>query len=371
LEPDDSLVLSVWDHVVGKPHELLGTATLHAGHIRRTAFHAELPLTCVGTLEPVAHLKVRVSRATWSGRDTPFFSSGWTCRNTGVGGMRNDWDGDVGFSFIPQTPVIVLALGRQVQHGAKLREAVLVTLWSVDVQAALASASVGPQSVVEVGYAFSSLVSDILLEAGKEYRISQQCTRGMADPWFDGAAPDVELTQCLTTRYVLFCGSVYTEGFGFPDIYDADLAISSHSRRAGMLNFKMKGEDPAAEALQLQCSGADPNAIVLDSIAGGSAATDQIGLHVLPTRCGTTCASQSLQDLDMGSTNCQHVLCWHIQGSVLLAQIHQPCIFLGSVRFPIAPIDKINCDSAPCVSGPEDARLSDCIFQDTMYFTSS
>merc|ERR1712190_81747 len=93
----------------------------------------------------------------------------------------------------------------------------------------------------------SALNHHIVLEAGKEYRLSQVCTSGMADLWFDGSVPADELLGCSASLYVKFIGSVFRNGQGYPDRCDDDASIPTNSRRAGMLNFKMvnfnSGED--------------------------------------------------------------------------------------------------------------------------------
>lgn len=240
----------------------------------------------------------------------------------GIGRMRNDWVGDVGISFVPRTAIILVALGRQLHNSAQCREAAIVTLWSADAQVALASATVGPQSPVEVGYAFAPLVADVILESGKEYRLSQQCTRGMADHWFDGAAPATELTQSLTTRYVTFGGSVYAEGFGFPDKVDDDPLIPSQCRRAGMLNFKMKGQDPAAEALQLQCAdgvrGVSSPSVDTANVDGPSCSLD------FPTGAACTDDLESQQRSGTVDVNRQEILVPQLTQQIRLVCMSSP-----------------------------------------------
>lgn len=208
--------------------------------------------------EPVmgkpATLSVRVTKAVWGPNATPLFAARWTVLNTqssefvsGEGAMRNDWGGDVGFRFVPRTSLLITALGRQAVFG-QLREASIVTLWAVENQAATATATVGPSSTVEGGYAFAPLRQEVLLQAGREYRLSQQCTAGMADPWFDGTVAHEQLAQWSASACVDFLGAVFAEGYGYPSRVDFDTRFPTPSRRAGMLNFKMLGEDPVASA---------------------------------------------------------------------------------------------------------------------------
>lgn len=201
-----------------------------------------------------ATLSVRVTKAVWGPNTTPLFAARWVVLNTqsselvsGEGAMRNDWSGDVGFRFVPRTSLLITALGRQAVIG-QLREAADVTLWSVENQAATATATVGPSSTVEGGYAFAPLRQEVLLQAGREYRLSQRCTAGMADPWFDGTVAHEQLAQWSAAACVDFLGAVFAEGYGYPSRIDFDTRFPTPSRRAGMLNFKMLGEDPVASA---------------------------------------------------------------------------------------------------------------------------
>uniref|UniRef100_A0A7S1QR82 Uncharacterized protein n=1 Tax=Alexandrium catenella TaxID=2925 RepID=A0A7S1QR82_ALECA len=126
-----------------------------------------------------------------------------------------------------------------------LRDATLVTLWSDETQGELAAVSVGPASRFEGGYAFTALERPLLLDAQKEFRLTQQCFPGMADIWFDGCAEPGQLSRESSARNLEFLGSVYHGGRHFPSLVDRE---SGEYRRAGMLNLKLLGQDPAAEA---------------------------------------------------------------------------------------------------------------------------
>eukprot|EP00421_Protoceratium_reticulatum_P047213 CAMPEP_0168451922 /NCGR_PEP_ID=MMETSP0228-20121227/48883_1 /TAXON_ID=133427 /ORGANISM="Protoceratium reticulatum, Strain CCCM 535 (=CCMP 1889)" /LENGTH=442 /DNA_ID=CAMNT_0008466549 /DNA_START=63 /DNA_END=1387 /DNA_ORIENTATION=+ len=200
---------------------------------------------------PAVSLRVQVTMAVWAPSTMPYFVARWAAVNSrtqavalGEGAMRNDWLGDVGFRFLAKTPLAISALGRQA-HAGILREPVAVTLWSAETQVPLATANVGPRSVVEGGYAFSPLDQPVLLEEGKEYRLSQQCAIGMGDMWFDGIVDERELHDWSAAQHAEFLGGVYLDGFGFPSRADDDGRFLNRYRRAGMLNFKMLGEDPA------------------------------------------------------------------------------------------------------------------------------
>jgi len=294
----ESLSFLVYDQDWGKPDELLGEATLPCDRfLDRALFEESLPLTKARegssapqgpwecprcTLENAASartciacdadrpqvaaatsttlsLRVQVTAAVWEPTSIPFFTTRWTALDTaarapfmGEHAMRNDWDGEVGFRFKTRTDVVVGALGRQTLMGV-LRDTALVTLWSDETQGELASVTVGPSSNFEGGYAFTALPQPLLLDANKEFRISQQCFPGMADLWFDGCAEPSQLSRQSAVRHLEFLGSVYHGGHAFPSLVDRE---RSEYRRAGMLNLKLMGEDPAAEAERFRQAGA-------------------------------------------------------------------------------------------------------------------
>merc|ERR1719329_758126 len=158
-----------------------------------------------------------------------FFAGDWA-------GTRNDFTGEVGIDFRATQDFTITQLGRHI-NGDSLAEAKLVTLWSTATRSALAQILVGPDSTVDGNYAFAGLDQPVKVESGQEYRISQQCTRGMRDRWFDGKAPDAaDAMSDLAT----FIGGVYKSGFGYPQNNDGA------GRRAGMVNFKIANSDEAA-----------------------------------------------------------------------------------------------------------------------------
>lgn len=183
-------------------------------------------------------------------QDLPFFIGHWTSGAKGPGGMRNDFAGDVGFSFVPKIPLLVSALGRQLGVGRQqLHECASVTLWCAHTETALAIACIGPEESIEQGYVYGELGSGVRLEAGREYRISQQCVGGMSDYWFDGVVAPSALDSSPAMRHVEFRGSVYCNGCGFPNCSDEDGRFPTQHRRVGMLNFKMR--DPYGVDLKM------------------------------------------------------------------------------------------------------------------------
>jgi len=155
-------------------------------------------------------------------QELTFFTGSWN-------GNRNNWNGEVGVDFLANQAFTITHLGRHADGGS-LSASVLVTLWSTATQSALAEVQVGPESVFEGDYAFTELASPITIEAGQEYRMSQQCTSGMADSWYD--ASSFAATQAQTAA-ATFIGGVYRRGNGYP------LNNDGANRRPGMINFKM------------------------------------------------------------------------------------------------------------------------------------
>lgn len=149
----------------------------------------------------------------------PFFTGFWN-------GNRNDWNGDVGYDFRANQAMGLSHLGRALYNG-HLQEWIMVSLWSTEDQSLLAQVPVGPASWVDGNYAYEQLPAQVLLEAGKEYRISQQCYNGMPDMWYDAG----EFAESQANSALSFIGGVYKAGDGYP------LNNDGAYRRPGMLNF--------------------------------------------------------------------------------------------------------------------------------------
>eukprot|EP00966_Prymnesium_polylepis_P275877 6374337-Prymnesium_polylepis.1 len=144
---------------------------------------------------------------------------------------RNDWNGQVGYSFTPRQSVTVTQLGRGLSPGySSIRAASTVTVWQSSTGAALGSVTVGPSSGVTSSYAYEALPSAITLSAGTEYRISQMCTISMLDSWVDQYDGTITTSEAETGMITMGTG-VYSSNTGYP------LRNDGHHRRAGMLNF--------------------------------------------------------------------------------------------------------------------------------------
>merc|ERR1719277_1496547 len=114
----------------------------------------------------------------------PYFLGNWN-------GQRNNWFGDVGISFIAERDFKIVSLGRHWHNQTGLHDTVKVSLWSVEAQSetpdqALAEVMVGPNSFREGHYAWEPVSAPgVVISQGREYRISQACTPGMHDKWYD------------------------------------------------------------------------------------------------------------------------------------------------------------------------------------------
>lgn len=172
---------------------------------------------------PVAH------RGDWSllqDGAQPFFSGSWN-------GNRNNWYGDVGVAFVPHTDFKIVALGRHRHNETGIQEEVPVTLWSTATEAPLAILIVGAGSYQEGHYHWEPIdAPGVHVHAGREYRLTQGCTPGMRDTWFDNAIPYEEVMAKVATGVATFVGGVNQSGFGYP------VHKNGQFRRPGMVNFK-------------------------------------------------------------------------------------------------------------------------------------
>merc|ERR1711957_946513 len=111
----------------------------------------------------------------------PFFTGDWA-------GQRNNFQGEAGISFRVNQDFTITELGRHINSDS-LADEKLVTLWSTATRRAVAQILVGPGSSKDGNYAFAPLPQPFTVKSGEEYRLSQQCTRGMRERWFDGKDP--------------------------------------------------------------------------------------------------------------------------------------------------------------------------------------
>eukprot|EP00397_Hematodinium_sp_SG-2012_P003094 GEMP01003102.1.p1 GENE.GEMP01003102.1~~GEMP01003102.1.p1 ORF type:complete len:1309 (+),score=373.49 GEMP01003102.1:336-4262(+) len=161
------------------------------------------------------------------GKPAPYFSSHI---NTYAAPTRNDATGEFGFVFKTRADLQVISLGRPINSTQTIN----VTLWSTSPPQLLASVPVGPTSVTtDDGYRYAILVPPVILTARKEYALSQQCTKGMADKWHDATLSGTIVASVAKVGSMAeFVGGAHSTRFGFPATRD------DAWRRAGILNFK-------------------------------------------------------------------------------------------------------------------------------------
>lgn len=125
-------------------------------------------------------------------------------------GWRNDFDGGVGFEFVPTEDIVIVALGRAISTSMLADHR--VSLWQVVNQPLIADVTVTPTSSVDaLGYAYEMLASPVTLTSGTFYRIVSQ-EGAMTDPWTDLQ----EISNHLTTASII--KGVYKPGsFAYPN----------------------------------------------------------------------------------------------------------------------------------------------------------
>lgn len=131
------------------------------------------------------------------------------------GTCRNNFDGEVGYDITPTRPLILTALGRATD-GGPLRAAAAVNVWDVATKQVVATATVGPAAAVEGGFAYAPLPAEVTLAAGGAYRVTQACSKGMADAWVDTDANAAAVDAGLATVGM----GRFSQGGGFPDKSD-------------------------------------------------------------------------------------------------------------------------------------------------------
>lgn len=195
--------------------------------VRRETVETGVEDTAPSQVQPaVTQMMFRENAASQDGAQ-PFFVGSWN-------GHRNNWYGDVGISFIPQVDFTIVSLGRHYHNETHITETVPVTLWSVETKTSLAIVNVGPDSFKEGHYVWEPVEAPgVALSQGREYRLTQACTPGMRDKWFDATLNFDEIVSNAATGFARFKGGVNQSGYGYP------VNENGQFRRAGMVNFKM------------------------------------------------------------------------------------------------------------------------------------
>jgi len=150
-------------------------------------------------------------------------------------GHRKDISAQIGYSFIAQVDFKITALARRLnEHGTVLAETT-VTLWDYHKRVA-AQVRIGPEDLKEDGFIWKELEEPIPVVEGQEYRITQECAKDMADPWFDGFLHDTKVHVHHETADLyahIGHGVSSDDETGYPANDDG------LGRRAGMLNFRV------------------------------------------------------------------------------------------------------------------------------------
>mmetsp|Transcript_130491 Transcript_130491/g.278818 ORF Transcript_130491/g.278818 Transcript_130491/m.278818 type:complete len:1072 (+) Transcript_130491:111-3326(+) len=152
-------------------------------------------------------------RCTFDPPTRPFFESPWP-------GNRNNATGEFGIMFTAKKDFVISALARAIP-GLRLECECEVTLWELTpipgerptfTANALAKVRIGPKSIVEGdNYAYGKLDRLVNIVRGTSYRLTQLCTEGMADKWFDGFATSEEMSKlnaAVSGEFAEFRGSV-------------------------------------------------------------------------------------------------------------------------------------------------------------------
>jgi hypothetical protein len=173
-----------------------------------------------------------------AGGTFPYFSG------TAAVGARNNFDGEVGYEITVNEDVNVTALGRSASSqrfaqgpSSGLVADATVTIWDVATQKAVATTTVGPKNNPSAanGYVFAQLPAPVALEAGRRYRVTLGCTKGMKDSWPDTSA---NAPHALSTAATIGAGYFHRGAAGsFPETADTS---KSHGRWAGVATFMVQ-----------------------------------------------------------------------------------------------------------------------------------
>lgn len=144
-----------------------------------------------------------------------------------ITGNRNNYTGEVGFSFQPQQDLLIGALGWGVNpnfNSGNLLASHTISLWDDNTTTLLTQVTVNNASPRDANdYAYELLSSPYSLSAGGQYVLTASVTSGDGDPWFNlgGTAGDspMPLVEGTHTNSALadILGPRYQSGIGnFP-----------------------------------------------------------------------------------------------------------------------------------------------------------
>ena len=152
-------------------------------------------------------------------------------------GTRNDFSGEVGYEFTARRSFRITRLGRGLTelNQMELRSTATVTLWNTMTKEPIAVLEVGPGSAglrYSKGYVSVLLPEALLVEEGRTYRLTQTCTAGMQDKWFDGKSRSSPVFKRIGQFVLLSEG----KGFYSPTQYAYPVEVD-YRLRIGIVTF--------------------------------------------------------------------------------------------------------------------------------------
>jgi len=150
-------------------------------------------------------------------------------------GNRKDLSAQIGFSFVTHVDFKVSALGRRLNAGGNVMAETTLTLWGPHGDI-LVQVPVAPTDIKEDGFIWKELEEPVALKEWNEYRLTQECSQNMADPWWDGFlhTTHIHVHEQTASDYAEIRNGVSSDDeFGYPSNLDG------LGRRAGMLNFRI------------------------------------------------------------------------------------------------------------------------------------
>lgn len=218
------------ESIAGPSTRLVRSENATAGHThgKREAMVVSPSGTASSLMEVASHSAVQTGAVTGK-IEMDFFTGSFP------DGTRNDVSAHVGFAFSAHVDFRITSLGRKLNpHGVIVAEDNL-TLWGPSHEV-LAEIRVGPNDHKEGGYMWKELATPVDVKAHAEYRLTQECAAGMADPFWDGFLHTTSIhvhDQTAEAYADIGHGVSSNEAFKFPENKDG------MGRRAGMLNFRI------------------------------------------------------------------------------------------------------------------------------------
>lgn len=134
-----------------------------------------------------------------------FFTTSYTSGN------RNDFTGNVGYEFVPNTNISVKALGRPEATNGGMNSSHTVTIWRTNGTVAASAVVTTSSPIDENGNRYTVLASPVTLTSGTTYRITTSENSG-GDRWLQASSGNLSshLSNATITK------AVYAVGSGYP-----------------------------------------------------------------------------------------------------------------------------------------------------------